>query len=242
MKERQPYQSQLKLGKLPENVKYGISCVLVGASMLLIYKGLEMYKEHEFNIIKKEFPSYIDDLEEKSVDLEYKPKLQFEKLSIGLGGCASNDSVILNNSNFDILINPNKRVVVKHELAHLYVQKMIEKNNPFWIKYDGEYVSYHENKSMQFKIINEGCAEYLRVKKTYDKPNPEYIGYYLFVKPILDQYGVQEGIKYLVIDPPRENELKRNQIVSYYQRLGLNLSESVEKESWEKALSTRLSK
>lgn len=112
-----------------------------------------------------------------------------------------------------------KKEIIQHELSHLVFFDIV-KNFKLESKLDslpGLFVS---------KIIREGSAEYITKNYNPDyKPRlPKYIMYYKIMEPILDEFGIEKGIKKVLLNPPKTLEEFIDQRYSYYERLGLKFS------------------
>ncbi len=124
---------------------------------------------------------------------------------------------------FDNLNEDLVKLVLSHELGHYYTDKLVE-NKISKTFYDR---NFSKMESMGLLIIQEGIAEYFRDYSGSDNLDSYfddslwpsntfmlqlnryvYTGGHFLVKPILDKFGVEKSVEYLIKNPPKtEKEL-----------------------------------
>ena len=218
-----PRQKQIKT--LRQIIKESLIAtgILASTSIASIY-GIETYLSSKSRELESSFPTYVERFEKKYGPFNVKPSLKFGHITterLVIARADPNGVVTVNNDPLLYLMNCtlfgcSKEDIIPHELGHLFMNKMIEKFNPNWITIGDKGIRVSIEMRDMIKTIGEGVAEYIGNNNGgYLKNN--YSNYYSFVKPVLDNFGLEEGIKRLLLEPPTYFELK-NPVV-YYKRL-----------------------
>lgn len=170
--------------------------------------------------------------QEEQLGITYfgKPQLQFSLpaalveqnslVTLWYAGIYENNAIYLNLSGFDNYTGAKE--TLDHELGHFYTEKLHESwGLGIWPVYT--YDEPYSDSNICLKLIDEGIAEYfsramnngadafkdtnwpISVFGFWENHVINDGGYHL-VKPIIDAYG-EEGIAYLISNPPTEEEL-----------------------------------
>lgn len=202
---------------------------LAGLGLLAsIYYGAEAHKNLTFQRLHQYFPTYVAEYEQKYGPFERQPQLIFD--SIPSTAMAYGDNrVVLNDSTFRHLFGHKREKdrpsTIKHELGHLILYKIIKEVNPDWLQVDDDGLRVSLDKIVQENVISEGIAEYIAIQND-GSPVESYNPHNRFVKPVLDELGLDKGIRKLLLEPPTHDELENP--ISYYKRLKLNPASYIE--------------
>jgi len=182
--------------------------------------------------LREEFSEYVAKFESRYGKFEKSPRLLFGFLPFGTNAVALTDySVVINVFPINYFLGKiahalvykefhDDKLTVRHELGHLVFLQILNELNPNWLRAKGNMLDSERKMKRQHITISEGVAEYLAVQN--ERKIHEwnvYDPYFNFVRPVLDGFGVRDGIKKLLLQPPTRQELKEPR--TYYERLGL---------------------
>lgn len=196
--------------------------VIMALGLFGLYEGLDYFKEKEFESLKKEFPSYVTKLKDEYGKLDVELRLVYLELPFYICGKARSDSVIINDTFLNYMLEPEKEKVVIHEISHFFVEKYLKGTDQKLLFTDGyRYGRWYATNSDKgiAKLLIEGCTEYLTKEQCGKISTLDYIQFYNFVKPVMDELGVENGIKRLFLEPPKLEELDNSG--DYYKRIGI---------------------
>lgn len=204
------------------------SLVLAGALTLGLAAttiGIQKLKEYKFNGLRQDFPIYIADFERKYGKFEGSPELEFAGLPPGeLGdviGKNEGNRIIIDNSTWYYLFGRRKDDVVKHELGHRVAEKIIKETNAGWMHFEDDKIIVRDGMGFEAYILSQGFAEYVAIENGAALSRDHYVPF-MFVKPVLHYFGVKDGIKVALHNPPTEEEIYYPP--AYYQRLGISFA------------------
>ena len=191
--------------------------VLIPLNILLQltdYVGLDKYSQQALN---RRFPYYVAEFEKRYGPFGEHPQLAFEPLFKAEGKVSGDYRISLNKDPQFVTTILHRESTIKHELGHLVVNEIARGVKPTWFYLENGRPMLTRDMFPQIDTIHEGCADYLSVQNGGEVGN---LYRFNFVRPILDELGVQDGIKKLLLDPPTQQELKDPE--SYYRRLSFN--------------------
>jgi len=209
----------MKISNRVRNLTLTIMIVL-GLGLSGFYKWLDYSKEREFEALKNGFPSYVTKLEDKYGKLDVELRLAYLQLPVCIGGMARSDSVIINDNLLTYILAPEKEKVVIHEISHFFVEKELKGTDQKFLFTDGYGRWSAASSDMGIaKLLIEGCTEYLTEEQCGEISSLDYLAYYHFVKPVMDELGAESGIERLFLEPVKLEELDNPK--DYYKRIGI---------------------
>lgn len=198
-----------------------LASIAIALGLFSAHHGLETLKNYARQRIDQEvnaeFVAYAGEFERGYGPFEKEIELTFQSLPPRVAGRVINDHTIALNAKglYDSSLT-ERRSTLKHELAHVVIDKIIREVNPRWINFQNGGVYVNRGMGEIYKTISEGGADYLTVQNG-GRNTENYLTYYHFIKPILDGLGAQNGIRKLLLEPPTTAELKDP--LSYYKRI-----------------------
>ncbi len=121
---------------------------------------------------------------------------------------------------FDIMLNESQvKETLDHELGHHYTAEQAQ--NIGSLVFERSYIfTLSGQDALANRALLEGIAVYFEKELGSDNEylsDDEYKWGYKLVKPILDRYGVQNGVTYLLLNPPIFDDLTTEESVLNYQ-------------------------